>query len=115
MFPFVHAITIINHFYDFIDSSVNKTALSLAQSAYETRLANLHNSKRKMNAELQDGIISTYQNLKHYFKGIKEFNDVECQLQLSKYLLKSTGTQLINTCFTFISDKNEDISSTEVV
>ncbi|XP_065225139.1 E3 UFM1-protein ligase 1 homolog isoform X2 [Planococcus citri] len=100
---------LLQYFYP----SINKTALSLAQSAYETRLANLHNTKRKMNAELQDSIISTYQNLKHYYKGIKEFNDAECQLQLSKYLLKSTGTQLINTCFTFISDKNEDISSTE--
>ena len=67
-----------------------------------------------MNAELQDGIISTYQNLKQYYKGIKEFNDAECQSQLSKYLLKSTGTQLVNACFTFISDKNEDINSAEV-
>lgn len=93
---------------------VNKTALSLAQSTYETRLANMHNFKRKMNAELQDNIISTYQDLKQYYKGIKEFHDTDCQLLLVKYLLKTTGTQLTNTCFTFMSDKNDDISSSEV-
>lgn len=93
---------------------MNKTALNLAQSTYEIRLASMHNTKRKMNAELQDSIISSYQDLKQYYKGIKEFNDSECQILLAKYLLKTTGIELANTCFTFISDKNDDIHTSEV-
>lgn len=82
---------------------------------YEAKLADINNSKRKMNVELQDSIISTYQDLKQYYKGIKEFSDnEECQLLLNKYLLKTTGTQLVNTCFTFISDKNEEVNTAEV-
>ncbi len=86
----------------------------MAQSLYETRLADLSTTKRKMNAELQDTIISTYQDLKQYCKGIKELGDLDCQLLLSKYLLKTTGVQLANVCFTFMNDKNEEINSAEV-
>ncbi|KAK7605267.1 hypothetical protein V9T40_007125 [Parthenolecanium corni] len=95
------------HYYPLI----NKAALTLAQSVYEARQANINSSKRKLNAELQDNIISLYQDFKLYQRAIKEFNDEDCQSQLNKYLLKSTGTQLTNACFTFISDKCEDFTS----
>lgn len=78
------------------------------------KLANRNNSKRKMNAELQDSMIATYQDFKQYCKGIKDFNDEDCQILLNKYLLKTTGTQLVNTCFSFVSDKNEEINTPEV-
>lgn len=95
-------------------SLINKAALTLAQSVYEARQANINSSKRKLNAELQDNIISLYQDFKLYQRAIKEFNDEDCQSQLNKYLLKSTGTQLTNACFTFISDKCEDFTSPKV-
>lgn len=82
---------------------------------FEAKLADINTSKRKMNVELQDCIISTYQDLKQYYKGIKEFsNNEECQLLLTKYLLKTTGAQLVNTCFTFICEKNEEVNTPEV-
>lgn len=94
---------------------MNKTAISQAQEAYQARLANINNTKRKLNAELQDNIISGYQDLKQYTKGIKEFSSEDSLLALNKYLLKTTGADLVNTCFTFVSDKNEDVNSNEVI
>lgn len=88
--------------------------MSSARTSYESKLANMNNTKRKMNADLQDTIISTYQDFKQYCKGVREFADEDFQTSLHKYLLKTTGTVLVNTCFAFVSDKNDDVTSSEV-
>lgn len=93
---------------------LNKIALNQAETLFEMKLANRNNTKRKMNAELQDNIITAYQDFKQYHKGIKDFNDEECQVLLNKYLLKTTGTILVNNCFNFVSEKNEEINTSEV-
>lgn len=87
-------------------SILNKSAIVEAQQIFENRVVSDTQSRRKLHSELQDKLNVILNDIRLYEKGIKQFPNKDTQTQLIKYLLKTVGTDLVNTLFTFVAQEN---------
>ena len=73
--------------------------MATAQTMYEATLTNNLQSRRQTHASLQEKLNNLVNDVKLYEKGLKLF-PADVQGQLTKYLLKSLGTDICNEiCF----------------
>ncbi|XP_039288056.1 E3 UFM1-protein ligase 1 homolog [Nilaparvata lugens] len=85
---------------------VNKSAIAEAQQIFESRVVSDTQSRRKVHSELQEKINALMNDIRLYEKGLKQFPVKDTQAQLTKYLLKTIGTDIVNGIFSFVAQEN---------
>lgn len=92
--------------------SANKAALELAQVVLDSTMSNQVGARRKTHNELQEKLNTLITNLRLFERGLKSFStDVtppakeSPHTQLSKYLLKTFGTDIANEIVGFIAQE----------
>nr|CAD7447656.1 unnamed protein product [Timema bartmani] len=86
--------------------AVNKSALTTAQSLFESTLSARAHDRRKTHGELQDKLNALLTNVRLFEKGLKQFESKETQQQLAKYLLKTLCTEIANEIFAYVAAEN---------
>nr|CAG4646077.1 EOG090X0267 [Macrothrix elegans] len=74
-----------------------------ARVAFEVMLAASSSQRRKTHGEVQDKIQTLLQNMKQNEKAILHFTSLDTQQQLSRHLLKTTGSELLNELVLYVS------------
>ncbi|XP_034253377.1 E3 UFM1-protein ligase 1 homolog isoform X2 [Thrips palmi] len=92
--------------------SVNKTALDVAQAVLDSTMSNQVGTRRKTHHDLQEKLNNLITNIRLFERGLKGFStDVvppakeSAHDQLSKYLLKTFGTDIANEIVGFIAQE----------
>lgn len=96
--------SVIANFYHL---QVNKHAQSKAQELYETSLQNSMQNRKQNHSILQDRLNNLINDIRLYEKGLKMFSSTDTQTQLTKYLLKSLGTDFCNEIAFYIAAESE--------
>lgn len=86
---------------------VNKYAQLKANELYSISLQNNSQNRKITHSTLQDKLNNLINDIRLYEKGLKMFSNVDIQLQLSKYLLKSLGTDLVNEIFHYVAVESD--------
>lgn len=98
---------VISEIGDYYELQVNKYATNKAQELYEISLQNTMQNRKQNHSSLQDKLNNLLNDLRLYEKGLKMFSSNETQQQLSKYLLKSFGTEFVNEIGIYIANESE--------
>jgi E3 UFM1-protein ligase 1 len=98
---------VINEIADFYELQINKYATNKAQELYEVSLQNSMQNRKQNHSSLQDKLNNLLNDIRLYEKGLKMFSSNETQQQLSKYLLKSFGTEFVNEIAIYIANESE--------
>lgn len=75
---------------------LNKYAQLKASELYSISLLNSNQNRKVTHSTLQDKLNNLLNDIRLYEKGLKLFTNADIQSQLSKYLLKSLGTDFVN-------------------
>lgn len=94
--------------------AVNKNAMEVAKSCYESSIASSHQDIRKRHNELQQKLNDLVLKIRLFEKGIKQFPSKEVQQQLVKYLLKSICTDVANDIFAHVAEDSMKIDGKEM-
>nr|CAD7198047.1 unnamed protein product [Timema douglasi] len=86
--------------------TINKSALTTAQSLFESTLSARAHDRRKTHGELQDKLNALLTNVRLFEKGLKQFESKDTQQQLAKYLLKTLCTEVANEIFAYVAAEN---------
>jgi hypothetical protein len=70
--------------------------MNKAQELYEVSLQNTMQNRKQTHSTLQDKLNNWINDIRLYEKGLKMFTSADVQSQLSKYLLKSLGSEFCN-------------------
>ncbi|XP_075226731.1 UFM1 specific ligase 1 [Lycorma delicatula] len=98
--PLIEEIALYYH------TILNKSALTEAQQIFENRVLSDTQSRRKLHSELQDKLNMLLNDIRLYEKGIKQFPNKDTQTQLTKYLIKTVATDLVNNLFLFVAQES---------
>ena len=82
---------------------INKYALNKAQELYEISLQNTMLNRKQTHGALQDKLNNWINDIRLYEKGLKMFTSLDVQSQLSKYLLKSLGSDFCNEIACYVA------------
>lgn len=93
---------IANHYH----LQINKYAQTKAHELYETSLQNSMQNRKQNHSALQDKLNNLYNDIRLYEKGLKMFT-ADTQAQLTKYLLKSLGTDFCNEIALYVAAESE--------
>lgn len=74
---------------------LNKEALRRSQEIYDQVMANQMGDLRKVHQDLRDKLLLLLSDLHQYFKGIQKFDNTETQGQLTSFLIKSIGGEIL--------------------
>ncbi|RZF37966.1 hypothetical protein LSTR_LSTR005466 [Laodelphax striatellus] len=96
----------VNEIAAYVLPIVNKSAIAEAQQIFESRVVSDTQSRRKLHSELQEKINMLMNDIRLYEKGLKQFPVKDTQTQLTKYLLKTIGTDIVNGIFSFVAQEN---------
>lgn len=97
------ASEIANHYL----MQINKYAQNKAQEFYEVSLQKSMQNRKQNHSTLQDKLNNLLNDIRLYEKGLKTFTSTDVQLQLSKYLLKTLGTDFCNEIAYYIALEND--------
>ena len=86
---------------------INKYAQNKAQELYEASLQNSMQSRKQNHSSLQDRLNNLLSDIRLYEKGLKMFTSSEIQSQLTKYLMKSLGTDFCNEIALYVAQESE--------
>lgn len=92
---------------NFYQLKINKHAQSKAHELYETSLQNSMQNRKQNHSLLQDKLNNLINDIRLYEKGLKMFSSVDTQTQLTKYLMKSLGTDFCNELSFYIAVESE--------
>jgi len=90
---------IASHFH----LQIAKYAQNKAQELYEVSLQNTLVNRKQNHSSLQDKLNNTLNDIRLYEKGLKMFTSADTQQQLTKYLLKTLGTDFCNEVAVYVS------------
>lgn len=92
---------------NYYQPQINKYAQIKAQELYETSLQNSMQNRKLNHSSLQDKLNNLLNDIRLYEKGLKMFSSTDTQAQLTKYLLKSLGTDFCNEIAFYIAIESE--------
>lgn len=92
---------------NFYQLQINKYAQNKAQELYETSLQNSMQNRKLNHSSMQDKLNNLLNDVRLYEKGLKMFSSNDTQTQLTKYLLKSLGTDFCNEIAFYIAIESE--------
>lgn len=82
---------------------LNKEALKQSQEMYNQVIANRMGDRRRVHQEFQDKLLLLLSDLHQYIKGIQKFDSADTQAQLTSFLLKSIGGEIVENVKRYIS------------
>ncbi|XP_050535662.1 E3 UFM1-protein ligase 1 homolog [Daktulosphaira vitifoliae] len=91
------------HFYPIL----NKEMLRQAQIMHDQIMANRTGDRRKVHQEFRDKILLLITDFHHYIKGIQKLDNSDVQSQLTIFLLKLTGGDIIEVVQKYIKENRE--------
>lgn len=94
---------ISNHYH----LQLNKYAQNKAHELYETSLQNSMQNRKQNHSTLQDRLNNLINDIRLYEKGLRMFHSIDIQSQLTKYLLKSLGTDFCNEISFYVAIESE--------
>lgn len=94
---------IANHYH----MQLNKYAQLKANELYAISLQNNSQNRKVTHSTLQDKLNNLMNDIRLYEKGLKMFNNADIQLQLTKYLLKSLGNDLVNEIAHYVAVESD--------
>ncbi|XP_054272372.1 E3 UFM1-protein ligase 1 homolog [Macrosteles quadrilineatus] len=92
----------------FLLPDLNKKALVAAEAVFENLVTNRGSSRRKTTTELQEKLNVSVNDVRLYDKGVRQFPSKDVQAQLTKHLLKTTASEVVNTLFTFAAQDSNN-------
>ena len=73
---------------------------------YQATLTKSMHNKRKTHSELQEEVNSLYTSLRLYEKGLKEIKNDANKDNLSKHLLKTSASQILDSIVLYVAEDN---------
>lgn len=98
---------VIDDIVNYYHMQINKYATNRAQELYEVSLQSSMQNRKQNHSSLQDKLNNLLNDIRLYEKGLKMFTSTDTQLQLTKYLLKSFGTEIVNEIGIYIAAESE--------
>lgn len=86
---------------------LNKEALRRSQEIYDQVMANRMGDRRKVHQDFRDKLLLLLSDLHQYIKGIQKFDSTETQGQLTSFLLKSIGGEIVEIVKCYIAQNKE--------
>lgn len=86
---------------------LNKEALRRSQEIYDQVMANRMGDRRKVHQDFRDKLLFLLSDLHQYIKGIQKFDSTETQGQLTSFLLKSIGGEIVEIVKCYIAQNKE--------
>lgn len=86
---------------------MNKEALKQAQEMYEQVLANRMGDRRIVHQEFRDKLLLLLSDFHQYIKGIQKFDSSDTQTQLTSFLLKSVGGEIVDNVKLYVVQNKE--------
>jgi E3 UFM1-protein ligase 1 len=86
---------------------INKYAQNKAQEIYESSLQSSMQSRKQNHSSLQDKLNNLLGDIRLFEKGLKMFSSIDTQAQLTKYLLKTLGTDFCNEIALYVAAESE--------
>lgn len=74
---------------------------------YDQVIANRMGDRRKVHQDFRDKLILLLSDFHQYVKGIQKFDNNETQAQLTSFLLKSVGGEIIDSVRSYIVQNKE--------
>lgn len=86
---------------------MNKEALRRSQDMYDQVIANRMGDRRKMHQDFRDKLLLHLSDFHQYIKGIQKFDSVDTQAQLTTFLLKSVGGEIVENVKCYVAQNKE--------
>lgn len=86
---------------------LNQEALKRSQEMYDQIMANRMGDRRKVHQNLRDKLLLLLSDLHQYIKGIQKFDSTETQGQLTSFLLKSVGGEIVEIVKCYVAQNKE--------
>jgi hypothetical protein len=86
---------------------LNKEALRRSQEIYDQVMANRMGDRRKVHQDFRDKLLLLLSDLHQYIKGIQKFDSAETQGQLTSFLLKSVGGEIVEIVKCYVTQNKE--------
>lgn len=98
---------LISEIANFYHLQLNKYAQNKANELYSISLQSNIQNRKITHSTLQDKLNNLLSDIRLYEKGLKLFTNPDVQSQLSKYLLKSFGTDFVNEIAHYVAIESE--------
>jgi len=85
---------------------LNRKYREIAREKFQASLASSLQNKRRSHSDLVEKVNTLHTTVRLGEKGIMEFEKEEHRIALSKHLLKSYGTELVNEMFQYVAEEN---------
>ncbi|CAH1713191.1 unnamed protein product [Aphis gossypii] len=92
---------------------LNQEALKRSQEMYDQIMANRMGDRRKVHQNFRDKLLLLLSDLHQYIKGIQKFDSVETQGQLTSFLLKSVGGEIVEIVKCYVAQNKEHNSESK--
>jgi len=89
-----------------IQEGLNRTYRELAQSVYHATLAASLQNKRRTHGDLQEKVNLVYTKLRLGEKAVSEFTVEDHKVALSKHLLKTIGSEVLEEILLYVAEDN---------
>lgn len=92
---------------------LNKEALRRSQEIYDQVMANRMGDRRKVHQDFRDKLLLLLSDFHQYIKGVQKFDNIDTQAQLTSFLLKSVGGEIVESVKHYVAQNKEH--NTEVL
>lgn len=84
--------------------------MNRAQDIYDQVMANRMGDRRKVHQEFRDKLLLLLLDFHQYIKGVQKFDSTDIQLQLTAFLLKSIGGEIVEHVKSYEAKNKEKTS-----
>merc|ERR1711892_222229 len=85
---------------------LNRKYKEVAREKFQASLATSLQNKRRTHGDLGDKVNPLYTTIRLGEKGISEFNKDDHRVALSRHLLKTYGSEMVNEMFQYVAEEN---------
>jgi len=85
---------------------LNRKYKEVAREMFQASLATSLQNKRRTHGDLGDKVNTLYTTIRLGEKGISEFNKDDHRVALSRHLLKTYGSEMVNEMFQYVAEEN---------
>ena len=85
---------------------LNRKYREVARERYQASLASSLQNKRRTHGDLVEKVNTLYTTIRLGEKGIAEFSKEDHRVALSRHLLKTYGSEIVNDMFLYVAEEN---------
>lgn len=86
---------------------MNKEALRRSQEIYDQVIANRMGDRRKVHQDFRDKLLLLLSDFHQYIKGVQKFDSADTQIQLTTFLVKSVGGEIVESVKHYVAQNKE--------